>query len=123
MLVRHFDTNGLFTLLEQCTGTDINSLMTIAMTVMKTMTKMMMMMMTTMMMMIIIIIIITKHVERPGDRSQQDVESEDKYCASYNWSIRNNLEGIRSEPSVATRSPVSHRATEGHTNEHCTQHW
>ena len=38
------------------------------------------------------------------------------------WSIRNNSEGIRSEPSVAHRSPVSHRATEDHTNEHCTQH-
>ena len=29
---------------------------------------------------------------------------EDKDCASYNWSIRNNNEGIRSEPLVA---PVS----------------
>jgi len=29
-------------------------------------------------------------VQRPGDRGQQDVESEDKNCASYNCSIRNN---------------------------------
>ena len=32
----------------------------------------------------------TKQVQRPGDRGQQDVESEDKNCASYKWSIRNN---------------------------------
>ena len=31
-------------------------------------------------------------------------------------------EGIRSEPSVAPRSPVGQRATESHTNEHCIQH-
>jgi hypothetical protein len=30
---------------------------------------------------------------------------EDKDCASYNWSIRNNNEGIRSEPLVAPLSP------------------
>ena len=29
---------------------------------------------------------------------------------------------IISEPPVATGSPGSHRATEGDTNEHCTQH-
>ena len=28
--------------------------------------------------------------ERPGDRVQQDVESEDKNRTCYNWSIRNN---------------------------------
>jgi hypothetical protein len=28
--------------------------------------------------------------ERPGDRVQQNVESDDKNCASYNCSIRNN---------------------------------
>jgi len=32
----------------------------------------------------------TKQAQRPGDRSQQNVESEDKNFASYNWSIRNN---------------------------------
>ena len=32
----------------------------------------------------------TMQVQRPGDQGQQDVESEDKTCASYNWSIRNN---------------------------------
>jgi hypothetical protein len=32
-------------------------------------------------------------------------------------------EGIRSEPSVAPRSPVGRRAAEDYTNEHCTQHW
>ena len=37
--------------------------------------------------------IVTKKVPRPGDRGQQDVESEDKNCASYNWSVRNNLRG------------------------------
>ena len=26
-----------------------------------------------------------------------------------------------SEPSVAPRSPIGHRATDDHTNEHCTQ--
>ena len=29
---------------------------------------------------------------------------------------------IRPELSVAPRSPVGHRTTERHTNEHCTQH-
>jgi len=53
--------------------------MTTAMTVMKTMTKMMTMMMMMMM-----------KVPRPGDRGQQDVESENKNCASLNWNIRNN---------------------------------
>jgi len=33
-------------------------------------------------------------VLQPGDTGQQDVESEDKNCASYNCSIRNNREGI-----------------------------
>ena len=32
----------------------------------------------------------TKQMQRPGDRGQQDVESEYKNCASYNWSIGNN---------------------------------
>ena len=32
----------------------------------------------------------TKKVQRPGDRGQQGVESEDKSCASYIWSIRKN---------------------------------
>ena len=35
---------------------------------------------------------------------------------SYNGRIRNNEGGIRSEPSVALRSPVGHTATDGHTN-------
>jgi hypothetical protein len=39
---------------------------------------------------------------------------------SYNWRIRKNWEGIRLERSVAARSSVSRRATEGHTNQHCT---
>jgi hypothetical protein len=30
--------------------------------------------------------------------------------------------GARSEPSVALRSPVGRRATEDHTNSHCTRH-
>jgi len=29
----------------------------------------------------------------------------------------------RLEPSVAPRSPVSHRAAADHTNGHCTQRW
>ena len=29
-------------------------------------------------------------MQRLGDQCQQDVESEDKNCAIYNWSIRNN---------------------------------
>ena len=37
-----------------------------------------------------------KQAQRPRDQGQQDVESEDKNCASYNWSIRNNEEGIGS---------------------------
>ena len=32
-----------------------------------------------------------KQIPRPGDRGQQDVESEDKNCASYNWSITKGL--------------------------------
>ena len=32
----------------------------------------------------------TKQVQKPGYHCQQDVESEDKNCASYDWSIRNN---------------------------------
>jgi len=32
----------------------------------------------------------TKQAQRPGNRDQQYVESEDKNCASSNWSIRNN---------------------------------
>jgi hypothetical protein len=31
-----------------------------------------------------------EYVQRPGDRGQQDEEIEDKNCAIYNWSIRNN---------------------------------
>ena len=61
-------------------------------------------------------------MRRPGDRGQQDVESEDKNCAIYNWSVRNNEEWIRSEPSVAPKSAVGHRATD-QTDEHCTPHW
>jgi hypothetical protein len=64
----------------------------------------------------------TKPVQRAGHRGQLNVESEDKNCASYNWSIRNNWERIRSKPSVPPRSQDGHRAAEGHTNEHCTQH-
>jgi len=37
----------------------------------------------------------TKRIQKPGDRGQQDVESEDKNCASYYWSIMNNRVGIR----------------------------
>ena len=62
-----------------------------------------------------------KQVERPGDQGQQDVESGDKNCAHYNGCIRNNYKGMRSEPSVAPRPPVSHRAID-HTNEHSIQH-
>ena len=32
----------------------------------------------------------TKQVQRPGDQGQQDVETKDKNCSSYNWSIGNN---------------------------------
>ena len=64
----------------------------------------------------------TNNVRRRGDRVQQDVESEDKNCAGYNWSIRNSQEWFRSEPSVVVRSPVGRTSTEGHTNGHCTQH-
>jgi len=34
----------------------------------------------------------------------------------------NNYLGIISEPSVAPRSPVGHRTTEGHPNDHSTHH-
>jgi hypothetical protein len=40
-----------------------------------------------------------------------------------NWSIGNDYEMISSEPSVVPRSPVGHRATEGHINWHCAQRW
>ena len=46
------------------------------------------------------------------------MESEDKYCVSYNRSVRNNQEGIRSEPSVVPRPPVGHRIAEDDTNEY-----
>ena len=49
------------------------------------------------------------------------MESGNKNCARYNGCIRNNYEGMRSVPSVATRSPVGHRAKD-HTNEHCKHH-
>ena len=61
----------------------------------------------------------TKQVKRPGDRGQHFVESEDKNCASYNWNIR-NPERNRSEPSVASGSPVGHIPTEDHADVHCT---
>ena len=64
----------------------------------------------------------TKQAQTFGYRGQQDVESQDKNSASCNCSIRNYSEGIRSEPSVAPRSPVGHRVAEGHTNGHCTHH-
>ena len=50
------------------------------------------------------------------------MENADNNCASYNWSTRNNYEGLRSEPSVAPRSPVGHRTAEVRTDEHGTQH-
>jgi len=50
------------------------------------------------------------------------VEREDKNCASYNGSMRDNAEGIRVEPSVAPRPPISHRTREDNTNEHCTHY-
>jgi hypothetical protein len=34
----------------------------------------------------------TKQAQRPGYRGQQDVESEDKNCASCNWSIKKGLD-------------------------------
>jgi hypothetical protein len=61
-------------------------------------------------------------VQWSGDGGNQDVESEDKTFASYNWSIRDIEEGIRSEPSTAPWSLDGHRSTEGHNNEHCTHH-
>jgi hypothetical protein len=64
----------------------------------------------------------TKKLKNSAVQRPADVESEDKNRACYNCSVRNNYEGIRLESSVARRSPVGHRATEGHTNEHCTQH-
>jgi hypothetical protein len=57
-----------------------------------------------------------------GDGERPLTRCSVEYCASYDWSIRNNYERIRPEPSVAPRSPVGHRTTEGHPNEHCTQH-
>jgi len=52
----------------------------------------------------------------------EDVDSEGKDCASYNWSIINDQEGISSESSVAPRSPVGQIVIEGRTNEHRTHH-
>jgi hypothetical protein len=40
------------------------------------------------------------------------VESEDKNCAKYIWSIWNNKERIRSEPSVAPRPGVKESVAE-----------
>ena len=48
------------------------------------------------------------------------------------WKMRTNTAPViigalgsitKIKPSVAPRSPGGYRATEGHTNEHCTQHW
>ena len=61
-----------------------------------------------------------KQVWRPRDWGQQ--ESEGKNCANYNCSFRNNWEGTVSEPSVAPRLHISHRATEDQTNGHSTQY-
>jgi hypothetical protein len=63
----------------------------------------------------------TKQVQILGERVQQGVGSEDKNCASYNWSIRNHQELFRSKTSVAVRSPVGRRSTQNNNNEHCTQ--
>ena len=49
-------------------------------------------------------------MQRPGLRGQCDVASGDEKCAIWNWSIRNDSEGFRSEPSFAPSSPVSHSA-------------
>jgi hypothetical protein len=57
-----------------------------------------------------------------GDGERPQARCSVEYCASYDWSNRENYEGIRSEPSVAPRSPVGHKTTEGHTNDHCTRH-
>jgi len=51
----------------------------------------------------------TKQVQRPADRGQQDVQSEDKNCANCTRSIGNNSEEIRSERSVSPGSYVGHR--------------
>jgi hypothetical protein len=50
------------------------------------------------------------------------VESENKNCARYDWSNRDNYEVISSEPSVAPRLPVGHKTAEAHANDHCTLH-
>jgi hypothetical protein len=63
----------------------------------------------------------SKQVQRPGDRGQQDVESEDKSVPVIIGALGTKNERITSESSVTPRSAVGHRAT-GHTNEHCTQH-
>jgi len=74
-----------------------------------------------MMMIIIIIIIISVY---------NDIEVE----VIRMWKVRGKIvpfiiralrtfkKGLRSEPSVAHRSPVGHRATEGRTNEQCAHH-
>lgn len=64
----------------------------------------------------------TKQVTIPGEWDKQNMEIEDKGCASYNWSIKNNYKGIRSEPPAATSKPVSHKPTGGHTNQQCPHH-
>jgi len=38
--------------------------------------------------------LITKQAQRPGDRGQQDVESEDKNCASYNGTLGTIKKGL-----------------------------
>jgi len=63
-----------------------------------------------------------KQVQTPGDRGQQDVERGDKISASCICNIRNYYEGIRSEPLIAPRSLIDHRAREDHNNEHCTHY-
>jgi len=59
----------------------------------------------------------TKQLQRPGDRGQQGVESEEKNCSNSNWGIRTIKKGLGQNLQL----PPGPRATD-HTNEHCTSH-
>jgi len=75
----------------------------------------------------------------PDDSNVSTVETEElsnyrdqQIDVSRMWKVRTNTAPViigalgsitKIKPSVAPRSPGGYRATEGHTNEHCTQHW
>ena len=57
----------------------------------------------------------------PGDRSEQDVESDDKFVPVIIGASGAIKKGLDQNLHLTPRSDVGHRTTY-HTNEHCTRH-